>query len=84
MTCKFILKHDKEYDGSCPCSDFELDGFHVSTHCWRVSCIVCEHSGLHIHGKCDIHQAQQILRQIKVLWDTTDWTIYLNGEVVNG
>ena len=87
MTCKntfFILNKDPEYDGTCPCADFKLPEIYVSTHCWRHACDICEYSGLHIEGDCSKEKAVDILRQIRKIWSNTDWTIYLNGEVVNG
>lgn len=81
------MEIDPEFDGSCPCSDIEGDGFTIKTHCWRTSrdnCD-CEFSGIHVDG--NIPDYKSIPLAFHVLahngWlDHTHWTILINGRAI--
>lgn len=38
-----------DYEGSCPCSRFTVEGTTFEAHCWRVG-MECEYAGLHFEG----------------------------------
>lgn len=71
MTGYDYLALDTGYEGSCPCSTFEVDGTRLQAHCWRV-CEQCEFSGLHYEG--DRTVANRVLSALRAMgW--SDWSL---------
>ena len=67
LTGHDVLALDRDYTGSCPCAEFELDGAHISLHCWRV-CHLCAGCGIHV-----LSGDRAAAERIKPLLDAMDW-----------
>ncbi len=65
------LALDPDYDGSCPCADFEVDGTKFLAHCWRI-CGRCVHAGLHYEG--DRNVARRVHRAF-VRMGLSEWNL---------
>lgn len=70
-----VLALGENYEGSCPCSSFTLDGTRVELHCWRVD---TSHDGCGIHFEGD----RSIAERIKPLLDEMNW--YGEWTIVEG
>jgi hypothetical protein len=74
------------YEGGCPCGDCFIGGIHIETHCWRTSIndCNCPASGVHVWAEDELsisylkEIAKEVLRQMKEIWDYTDWGIVVS------
>jgi hypothetical protein len=70
-----LLSLGRDYEGSCPCSRFTIEGTEIQTHCWRVD-PWCHGCGIHYQGDRTVAEA------LKPALDEMDW--YGEWQVVEG
>lgn len=78
------MQLDEDFDGACPCSVVEGEGFKVETHCWRTSTFYdsvkcsCRWSGVHVSG-LDAETGRKVAEHMR---DHNGWTEHTDWEIV--